>query len=159
LTQGVLFQRQVGQVKAVDGGLLRAAPRRDARLVGESGCGKSTLARLLMGAERPTSGSVHFETATSSPSRAPSCAGCAAGCSWSWQDPYTSLNPRMTWATSSASRSRSTATPRADGTHAYGELLEIVGLEPDHVNRYPHQFSGGQRQRIGIARASRSVPT
>jgi oligopeptide/dipeptide ABC transporter ATP-binding protein len=153
LTQGVLFQRQIGQVKAVDGVSFALRRGETLGLVGESGCGKSTLARLLMGVERPTSGSVHFEDRdVFSLSRA-ELRRLRRRMQLVMQDPYTSLNPRMTVGDIVGEPFAIHGDPEGGRSTRVRELLEIVGLEPDHVNRYPHQFSGGQRQRIGIARA------
>jgi oligopeptide transport system ATP-binding protein len=153
LTQGVLFQRQVGQVKAVDGVSFGLRRGETLGLVGESGCGKSTLAKLLMGVERPTSGSVHFEDRdVFSLSRA-ELRRLRPRMQLVMQDPYTSLNPRMTVGDIVGEPFAIHGDPEGGRNTRVRELLEVVGLEPDHVNRYPHQFSGGQRQRIGIARA------
>jgi oligopeptide/dipeptide ABC transporter ATP-binding protein len=153
LTQGVLFQRQVGQVKAVDGVSFELRKGETLGLVGESGCGKSTLAKLLMGMERPTSGTVRFEDRD--------VFGLSRGelrllrrrMQMVMQDPYTSLNPRMTVGDIVGEPFAVHGDPEGGRRTRVRELLEIVGLDPEHVNRYPHQFSGGQRQRIGIARA------
>jgi oligopeptide/dipeptide ABC transporter ATP-binding protein len=153
LTRGILFQHQIGQVKAVDGVSFELRRGETLGLVGESGCGKSTLARLLMAAERPTSGSVYFEDRdVFSLSRA-ELRRLRRRMQLVMQDPYTSLNPRMTVGDIVGEPFAIHGDPEGGRGKHVRELLEIVGLEPDHVNRYPHQFSGGQRQRIGIARA------
>jgi oligopeptide transport system ATP-binding protein len=153
LTQGVVFQRQVGQVKAVDGVSFELRRGETLGLVGESGCGKSTLARLLMGVERPTSGSVHFEDRDIFALSRPELRRLRRRMQMVMQDPYTSLNPRMTVGDIVGEPFAIHGDPEGGRSTRVRELLEIVGLEPDHANRYPHQFSGGQRQRIGIARA------
>ncbi|GLY84762.1 ABC transporter ATP-binding protein [Actinoallomurus iriomotensis] len=153
LTKGVLFQHEVGRVKAVDGVSFELRKGETLGLVGESGCGKSTLAKLLMGVERPTSGSVHFEDRdVFSLSRA-ELRRSRRRMQLVMQDPYTSLNPRMTVGDIVGEPFAVHGDPEGGRGRRVRELLEIVGLDPDHVNRYPHQFSGGQRQRIGIARA------
>jgi phosphonate C-P lyase system protein PhnK len=153
LTQGVVFQRQVGQVKAVDGVSFELYKGETLGIVGESGCGKSTLAKLLMGVERPTSGSVHFEDRDVFALSRPELRRLRRRMQMVMQDPYTSLNPRMTVGDIVGEPFAIHGDPEGGRSTRVRELLEIVGLEPDHVNRYPHQFSGGQRQRIGIARA------
>jgi oligopeptide/dipeptide ABC transporter ATP-binding protein len=153
LTRGVVFQHEIGQVKAVDGVSFELRRGETLGLVGESGCGKSTLARLLMGVERPTSGSVHFEDRDVFSLSKSELRRLRRRMQLVMQDPYTSLNPRMTVGDIVGEPFAIHGDPEGDRRTRVRELLEIVGLEPDHVNRYPHQFSGGQRQRIGIARA------
>jgi oligopeptide transport system ATP-binding protein len=153
LTRGVVFQHEIGQVKAVDGVSFELRKGETLGLVGESGCGKSTLARLLMGVERPTSGSVHFEDRDVSSLSKGELRRLRRRMQLVMQDPYTSLNPRMTVGDIVGEPFAIHGDPEGGRRTRVRELLEIVGLEPDHVNRYPHQFSGGQRQRIGIARA------
>jgi oligopeptide/dipeptide ABC transporter ATP-binding protein len=153
LTQGVLFRHRIGQVKAVDGVSFALGKGETLGLVGESGCGKSTLARLLMGAERPTSGSVLFEDRDVFGLSKSELRGLRRRMQLVMQDPYTSLNPRMTVGDIVGEPFAIHGDPEGGRGRRVRELLETVGLDPDHVNRYPHQFSGGQRQRIGIARA------
>jgi oligopeptide transport system ATP-binding protein len=153
LTQGVLFQRQVGQVKAVDGVSFELRKGETLGLVGESGCGKSTLAKLLMGMERPTSGTVRFEDRDVFGLSRGELRRLRRRMQMVMQDPYTSLNPRMTVGDIVGEPFAVHGDPEGGRGTRVRELLEIVGLDPEHVNRYPHQFSGGQRQRIGIARA------
>jgi oligopeptide/dipeptide ABC transporter ATP-binding protein len=153
LTQGVLFRHQVGQVRAVDGVSLTLRRGETLGLVGESGCGKSTLARLLMAMERPTSGTVRFEDRDVFALPRPELRRLRRRMQMVMQDPYTSLNPRMTVGDIVGEPFAVHGDPEGGRRTRVRELLEIVGLDPDHVNRYPHQFSGGQRQRIGIARA------
>jgi oligopeptide transport system ATP-binding protein len=155
LTRGVVFKRQIGAVRAVDGVNLQLRKGETLGVVGESGCGKSTLARLLVGLERPTSGSVVLrgrDLSTVSPS---DLRKARRNIQLVMQDPYTSLNPRMTVAdiVGEPLDIHPDAVPRKGRRARVAELIDLVGLNPDHVNRYPHQFSGGQRQRIGIARA------
>jgi oligopeptide/dipeptide ABC transporter ATP-binding protein len=153
LTQGIVFQHEVGQVKAVDGVSFSLRRGETLGLVGESGCGKSTLAKLLMGVERPTAGSVHFEDRDVFGLSRAELRALRRRMQLVMQDPYTSLNPRMTVGDIVGEPFAIHGDPEGGRNTRVRELLEIVGLEPDHVNRYPHQFSGGQRQRIGIARA------
>ncbi|MCK8679821.1 ABC transporter ATP-binding protein [Streptomyces lichenis] len=155
LTRGVLLRRQVGAVRAVDGVSFTLAAGRTLGVVGESGCGKSTLARLLVGLERPTSGLVRYrgEDITRLSGRA--LRAVRRNIQMVFQDPYTSLNPRMTVGDiiGEPFEIHPEAAPRGDRRGRVRELLELVGLDPEHASRYPHQFSGGQRQRVGIARA------
>ncbi|MFG3118759.1 ABC transporter ATP-binding protein [Streptomyces sp. NPDC048197] len=154
LTRGVLFRKQIGAVKAVDGVSLTLRKGETLGVVGESGCGKSTLARLLVGLERPTSGQIryHGEDITALSGRA--LTAVRRNIQMVFQDPYTSLNPRMTVGDiiGEPYEIHPEAAPKGDRRRRVQELLEVVGLNPEFVNRYPHQFSGGQRQRIGIAR-------
>jgi phosphonate C-P lyase system protein PhnK len=153
LTRGVLFRHQIGQVKAVDGVSFELRKGETLGLVGESGCGKSTLAKLLMGVERPTAGTVHFEGRDIFALARPELRRLRRRMQMVMQDPYTSLNPRMTVGDIVGEPFAIHGDPESGRRTRVQELLEIVGLDPEHVNRYPHQFSGGQRQRIGIARA------
>ncbi|WPB91095.1 ABC transporter ATP-binding protein [Streptomyces malaysiensis] len=154
LTRGVLVKRRTGEVRAVD--TVSFALRRGETLgiVGESGCGKSTVARLLVSLERPTSGTIHYrgEDITRLSGRA--LRAVRRNIQMVFQDPYTSLNPRMTVGDIVAEpfEIHPEATPKGNRRRAVQDLLDVVGLNPEHINRYPHQFSGGQRQRIGIAR-------
>ncbi|GAA3157536.1 dipeptide ABC transporter ATP-binding protein [Planomonospora alba] len=154
LTQGALFRKQVGSIRAVDGVSFDLRRGETLGIVGESGCGKSTLARLLMGLERPTSGSVRIGGRDIAAARGAELKELRRNVQMVMQDPYTSLNPRMTVGdiVGEPYEIHPDVLPRQHRRRRVQELLEIVGLDPDHVNRYPHQFSGGQRQRIGIAR-------
>ncbi|MEU1949898.1 dipeptide ABC transporter ATP-binding protein, partial [Streptomyces sp. NPDC020125] len=154
LTQGVVVKRRIGAVRAVD--TVSFALRRGETLgiVGESGCGKSTVAKLLVSLERPTAGTIHYrgEDITRVSGRA--LRAVRRNIQMVFQDPYTSLNPRMTVGDiiGEPFEIHPEAAPKGERRRAVQELLEVVGLSPEHLNRYPHQFSGGQRQRIGIAR-------
>ncbi len=149
-----LMQRQTGAVKAVDGLSFEVYPGETLGVVGESGCGKSTMGRLITRLLEPTSGTVEFEghdithmsTAKMRPHR--------RDVQMIFQDPYSSLNPRHTIGTIvSAPFKLQGVTPEGGIKKEVQRLMALVGLNPEHYNRYPHEFSGGQRQRIGIARA------
>ncbi len=154
LTQGIVFKKQVGAVKAVDGVSFDLYRGETLGVVGESGCGKSTLAKLLMVLERPTAGSVHYKGQDIYKLRGKDFKAMRRNVQIILQDPYTSLNPRMTVAdiVGEPFDIHPEVAPKGDRRRKVQELLEVVGLNPEHINRYPHQFSGGQRQRIGIAR-------
>ncbi|WP_182908239.1 ABC transporter ATP-binding protein [Microbispora sp. H13382] len=154
LTQGVVVKRQIGAIKAVDGVSFDLHRGETLGIVGESGCGKSTLAKLLMALERPTSGSVRVHGRDITSARGAELKRMRRNIQMVMQDPYTSLNPRMTVGdiVGEPFEIHSDVVPKGGRRRRVQELLEVVGLNPDHINRYPHQFSGGQRQRIGIAR-------
>jgi oligopeptide transport system ATP-binding protein len=154
LTKGIVLKQRVGEIKAVDGVSFDLRPGETLGIVGESGCGKSTLARLLMALERPTSGSVTFKGQDIARLRGGALKAMRRNIQLVMQDPYTSLNPRMTVGDiiGEPYEIHPEVAPKGSRRQKVQELLEVVGLDPDHVNRYPHQFSGGQRQRIGIAR-------
>ncbi|PZG43626.1 peptide ABC transporter ATP-binding protein [Spongiactinospora gelatinilytica] len=154
LTQGIVFKRQIGQIKAVDGVSFDLHRGETLGVVGESGCGKSTLAKVLMALERPTSGSVKINGVDMAAAKGGALKRMRRNVQMVMQDPYTSLNPRMTVGDiiGEPYEIHPDVAPRGDRRRKVQELLEVVGLNPDHINRYPHQFSGGQRQRIGIAR-------
>ncbi|HZF87654.1 dipeptide ABC transporter ATP-binding protein [Streptomyces sp.] len=154
LTRGVLFKKQVGAVKAVDGVDFTLDRGETLGIVGESGCGKSTVAKMLVSLERPTSGEIRYkgEDVTRLSGRA--LRAVRRNIQMVFQDPYTSLNPRMTVGDiiGEPFDIHPEVAPKGDRRRRVRELLDVVGLNPEYVNRYPHQFSGGQRQRIGIAR-------
>ncbi|RPF19972.1 ABC transporter ATP-binding protein [Myceligenerans xiligouense] len=149
-----LLRRTAGTVKAVDGVSFGLGRGRTLGLVGESGSGKSTLARVLVGIETPTSGQVLVEGEDMARLSRAGRKQLRREVQMVFQDPYTSLNPRMSVQEIVGEPFAIHGVAPAGGRRAaVGELLELVGLEPAHANRYPHQFSGGQRQRVGIARA------
>ncbi|WP_229899644.1 ABC transporter ATP-binding protein, partial [Streptomyces capoamus] len=154
LTRGVLFRRQVGAVKAVDGVDFTLGRGETLGVVGESGCGKSTVAKLLCSLERPTAGTIWFKGEDITRLSGKALKAVRRNIQMVFQDPYTSLNPRMTVGdiVGEPYDIHPEAAPKGDRRRRVRELLDVVGLDPEYVNRYPHQFSGGQRQRIGIAR-------
>jgi oligopeptide/dipeptide ABC transporter ATP-binding protein len=155
VTRGVVFKKTIGHVKAVDGVSLDLRQGETLGVVGESGCGKSTLARLVMNLEKPTAGTVRYRGKEISRLGAADLRRMRRQIQLVMQDPYTSLNPRMTVGdlVGEPFEIHPEVAPKGTRRTKVQELLEVVGLNPEHINRYPHQFSGGQRQRIGIARA------
>ncbi|MFI9099492.1 ABC transporter ATP-binding protein [Streptomyces fildesensis] len=154
LTQGILFRKQVGAVKAVDGVDFDLYQGETLGIVGESGCGKSTVARLLMNLETPTAGQVLYKGEDITKLTGKALKVVRRNIQMVFQDPYTSLNPRMTVGDiiGEPYEIHPEVAPKGDRRKAVEDLLDVVGLNPEYINRYPHQFSGGQRQRIGIAR-------
>ncbi|KIF76871.1 peptide ABC transporter ATP-binding protein [Streptomyces sp. 150FB] len=149
-----LLQRQVGSVKAVDGIDFDVRSGETLGVVGESGCGKSTMGRLITRLLEPTAGQVEFQGRDISHLGVRGMRPMRRDVQMIFQDPYSSLNPRHTIGTIvSAPFKLQDVTPAEGLKQKVQGLLELVGLSPEHYNRYPHEFSGGQRQRIGIARA------
>jgi oligopeptide/dipeptide ABC transporter ATP-binding protein len=148
-----LLQRKVGAVQAVDGLDFSVRRGETLSLVGESGCGKTTTGRLITRLLEPTAGSIVFDGRDISHISAGKMRPLRRDMQIIFQDPYSSLNPRHTVGTIVGAPFKLQNVKTEHGTKkAVQELLELVGLSPEHYNRYPHEFSGGQRQRIGIAR-------
>ncbi len=149
-----LLQRQVAAVQAVDGLTFDVRPGETLGVVGESGCGKSTMGRLITRLLEPSSGRVEFEGTDITHLNTAKMRPLRRDVQMIFQDPYSSLNPRHTIGTIvGAPFKLQGVKPEGGVKKTVQEMLERVGLNPEHYNRYPHEFSGGQRQRIGIARA------
>ncbi len=159
LTQGIIFQRKVGAVQAVDGISFNVKRGETLGLVGESGCGKSTTGRAILQLYKPTSGEVVFDGKDLTKLDGGDMRRMRRHLQMIFQDPYASLNPRMTVGNIvSEPMQIHRLVPKNERTQRVQELLQTVGLNPYFANRYPHEFSGGQRQRIGIARALAANP-
>ena len=155
-----VIQRQVGAVRAVDGITFNVKRGETLGLVGESGCGKSTTGRTILQLYRPTAGSVHFEDVDLVNTKGEDLRRMRRKMQMIFQDPYASLNPRMTVAdiVGEPLMVHSVATGKEIQDRVQ-HLLALVGLNPSFASRYPHEFSGGQRQRIGVARALALQPS
>ena len=159
LTQGIIFQRKVGAVQAVDGVSFSVKRGETLGLVGESGCGKSTTGRAILQLYKPTDGNVIFNGSDLTTLDSTQMRKMRRHLQMIFQDPYASLNPRMTVGNIvSEPMQIHKLVAKNERTQRVQELLQTVGLNPYFANRYPHEFSGGQRQRIGIARALAANP-
>jgi oligopeptide/dipeptide ABC transporter ATP-binding protein len=155
ITRGIVIQRKVGAVQAVDGVSFDIERGETLGLVGETGCGKSTTARLIMRLLEPTAGEVHFDGQDITHLKGARLKAVRREMQMIFQDPYSSLNPRKTIGSIIGEPFviHKLHDSKDERRRAVQELMETVGLNPEHYNRYPHEFSGGQRQRIGVARA------
>jgi peptide/nickel transport system ATP-binding protein/oligopeptide transport system ATP-binding protein len=155
IRRGVVFQRKIGAVQAVDGLDFEVRRGETLGLVGETGCGKTTTARLITRLLEPTAGRIEFEGRDISHLGRSALKAIRREMQIIFQDPYSSLNPRKTIGSAIADPFAIHGLMK-DGNERKREvqrLMETVGLNPEHYNRYPHEFSGGQRQRVGVARA------
>ena len=159
ITRGIIIQRQVGAVQAVDGITFDIYRGETLGLVGESGCGKTTTGRTILQLYKPTAGRVIFDETDLTALKETELRRIRRRIQMIFQDPYASLNPRWTIARiiSEPLRTHKLATAK-EQIERTQELLHLVRLNPQFINRYPHEFSGGQRQRIGVARALASDP-
>ncbi|MFL5779826.1 MAG: ABC transporter ATP-binding protein [Thermoleophilaceae bacterium] len=154
ITRGIVFQHQTDAVHAVDGISLDVRSGESLGLVGETGCGKSTTARLITRLLEPTAGSIVFDGRDISHLKGRALKPLRREVQMIFQDPYSSLNPRKTVGSVIAEPFAVHGLEQgAARKRAVQSLMEQVGLNPEHYNRFPHEFSGGQRQRIGVARA------
>ncbi len=160
ITQGIVVQRHVGDIKAVDGLNFFIRRGETLGLVGESGCGKSTTGRAILQLYRPTGGNVYFEGQDLTMLKGEKLRQMRRKMQMIFQDPYASLNPRMTVGSIIGEPLEVHNILRGKALRErVKELLQVVGLNPYFINRYPHEFSGGQRQRIGVARALAVQPS
>jgi oligopeptide/dipeptide ABC transporter ATP-binding protein len=154
ITRGIIFQKKIGQVHAVDGIDLEVYPGETVGLVGETGCGKSTAARLIMKLMDVTEGTVSFDGQDITHLSRKDMQPVRRDMQMVFQDPYASLNPRKPVGSIIAEPMAIHGTvPKEKRRGEVQDLMKRVGLNPEHYNRYPHEFSGGQRQRVGVARA------
>lgn len=160
ISKGIIFQKQVGAVKAVDGVSFYISKGETLGLVGESGCGKTTVGRTILGLYPITEGKVVIDGIEVNSARGNELLMLRQRAQMIFQDPYASLNPRWTVSSiiSEPMRVHKLYPDAEEQMHRVQELMRCVGLSPRMVNRFPHEFSGGQRQRIGIARALASQP-
>ncbi len=160
ITQGIIFQKKIGAVHAVDDVSFDIYKGETLGLVGESGCGKSTTGRTIIQLYRPTSGQVLFEGIDLVSLKGEALRKTRRRMQMIFQDPYASLNPRMTIGEIIAEPLLiHRIVDNASAREKVSELLKLVGLNPQYANRYPHEFSGGQRQRVGVARSLSLEPS
>lgn len=160
IKQGIIFQKQIGAVHAVDDVSFDIFQGETLGLVGESGCGKSTTGRTILQLYRPTSGEVVFEGVDLVTLKGEDLRKMRKRMQMIFQDPYASLNPRMTIGEIIAEPILiHNPTERNSARDKVSDLLKLVGLNPQYANRYPHEFSGGQRQRVGVARSLSLEPS
>jgi len=150
---GIVFRHEIARVHAVDDVTLRLRTGQTLGLVGESGCGKTTLARCLVRLLDPTDGSIKFDGRDITHASTREMRPLRSDMQIVFQDPYASLNPRKRVGQIIGTPMALHGTPKDEIPKRVRELLARVGLSPEHINRFPHEFSGGQRQRVGIARA------
>ncbi|MDH5607058.1 MAG: dipeptide ABC transporter ATP-binding protein [Anaerolineae bacterium] len=154
ITRGIVFQKEIGAVQAVDNVSFDIRKGETLGLVGESGCGKSTTGRTILQLYKPTSGKVIYSGEDLTTTNAEGLRHLRRNMQIIFQDPYASLNPRLTVGDIIAEPLEvHRIGTKEERRERVKELLELVGLNPYFINRYPHEFSGGQRQRIGVARA------
>ena len=155
ITRGIVFQKEIGAVRAVDDISFEIHRGETLGLVGESGCGKSTTGRTIIQLYRPTSGKVYYQDRDLSTLKGRDLRHLRRNMQIIFQDPYASLDPRMTVGNIIAEplEIHGIGKSKKERRERVKELLRLVGLNPYFINRYPHEFSGGQRQRIGVARA------
>jgi peptide/nickel transport system ATP-binding protein len=154
ITRGILIQKKVGNVHAVDGVDLEVYPGETVGLVGETGCGKSTLARVTMRLYDATDGQIEFDGQDITHLKGRALRALRRDMQMIFQDPFASLNPRKTVGGIIGEPFHLHHTvPKDKVKSEVQDLMKLVGLNPEHYNRYPHEFSGGQRQRIGVARS------
>ncbi|MFO7583092.1 MAG: ATP-binding cassette domain-containing protein [Anaerolineales bacterium] len=160
ITEGIVFHRQIGDVKAVDGISFHINPGETLGLVGESGCGKTTVGRTILGLYEATEGKIEIAGIDVGTAKGKDLNTIRRKAQMIFQDPFASLNPR--WTVNSIIgeplRVHKIISGQKEQEKRVVDLLEMVGLNSRHINRFPHEFSGGQRQRIGIARALASDP-